>query len=89
MKSLKPKEIIKILENRGFVFIRQKGSHRLYRKDLFRVTVPYHNKDFREYIVGHNVPFDAYHIDTVAGEGYGRGIRAVLQLLKPGVGVLS
>lgn len=47
MKSLKPREVIRILENRGFVFKRQKGSHRLYRKDLLRVTVPYHNKDLK------------------------------------------
>lgn len=47
MKSLKPKEIIKILEERGFMFIRQKGSHRLYRKDELRVSVPYHNKDLK------------------------------------------
>lgn len=47
MKSLKPREIIRILENRGFTFIRQKGSHRLYRKELLRVTVPFHNKDLK------------------------------------------
>ena len=47
MKSFKPREIIKVLESRGFVFIRQKGSHRLYRKDLLRVTVPYHSKDLK------------------------------------------
>lgn len=47
MKSLKPKEIIKILEERGFMFVRQKGSHRLYRKGSLRVSVPYHNKDLK------------------------------------------
>lgn len=47
MKSLKPKEMIKILEERGFVFVRQKGSHRLYIKGDLRVTVPYHNKDLK------------------------------------------
>lgn len=47
MKSLKPKEMIKILEERRFMFIRQKGSHRLYRKGGLRVTVPYHNKDLK------------------------------------------
>lgn len=47
MKSLKPKEMIKILEERGFMFVRQKGSHRLFRKGTLRVTVPYHNKDLK------------------------------------------
>lgn len=47
MKSVKPRQIIKVLEKNGFVFIRQKGSHRLYRKDELRVTVPYHNKDLK------------------------------------------
>lgn len=47
MKSVKPRQIIKVLEERGFEFIRQKGSHRLYRKDDLRVTIPYHNKDLK------------------------------------------
>ncbi|HCB22996.1 hypothetical protein A3B42_03340 [Candidatus Daviesbacteria bacterium RIFCSPLOWO2_01_FULL_38_10] len=47
MKSVKPRQIIKVLENRDFRFIRQKGSHRLYRKGSLRVTVPYHNKDLK------------------------------------------
>lgn len=44
---MKPKKIIKILEDKGFRFIRQKGSHRLYRKDELRVTVPFHGKDLK------------------------------------------
>ncbi len=47
MKSVKPRQIIKVLEQKGFKFIRQKGSHRLYRKEDLRVTVPYHNKDLK------------------------------------------
>ena len=41
----KPKEVIRVLEKAGFYFIRQKGSHKLYKKGRLRVTVPYHNKD--------------------------------------------
>lgn len=38
------KEIIKILEKRGFILVRQSGSHMIYRnKDGIRVTVPFHN----------------------------------------------
>ncbi len=47
MKSVKPRQIIQVLEQRGFNFVRQKGSHRLYRKEDLRVTVPYHNKDLK------------------------------------------
>lgn len=47
MKSVKPRQIIKVLEEKGFKFIRQKGSHRLYRKGEQRVTVPYHDKDLK------------------------------------------
>lgn len=47
MKSVKPKQIIKVLERQGFKFIRQKGSHRLYRKGNLRVTIPFHNKDLK------------------------------------------
>ena len=47
MKSVKPRQIIQILEEKDFKFIRQKGSHRLYRKGELRVTVPYHSKDLK------------------------------------------
>jgi len=47
MKSAKPRRIIKILEQKGFRFIRQKGSHRLYKRESLRITVPYHNKDLK------------------------------------------
>jgi len=39
--------MVKILERKGFRFVRQKGSHRLYRKGDLRVTVPIHNKDLK------------------------------------------
>lgn len=47
MTSVKPRQIIKVLEQKGFKFVRQKGSHRLYRKGDSRVTVPYHSKDLK------------------------------------------
>lgn len=47
MKSVKPRQMIKVLEHKGFKFVRQKGSHRLYKKANLRVTVPYHNKDLK------------------------------------------
>ncbi|MDP2633013.1 MAG: type II toxin-antitoxin system HicA family toxin [Candidatus Curtissbacteria bacterium] len=47
MKSVKPRQLIKVLEANGFEFIRQKGNHRLFKKDNLRVTIPYHNKDLK------------------------------------------
>lgn len=47
MRSVKPRRMIKVLEEKSFKFIRQKGSHRLYRKEDLRVTVPFYNKDLK------------------------------------------
>lgn len=47
MKAIKPRQMIKVLESKDFKFIRQKGSHRLYRKEDLRVTVPYHSKGLK------------------------------------------
>lgn len=46
--QLKSREVEKVLFSIGFKFIRQKGSHRLYRKDKLRVTVPHHNKPLKK-----------------------------------------
>ncbi|HEU5291700.1 MAG TPA: type II toxin-antitoxin system HicA family toxin [Cyclobacteriaceae bacterium] len=43
---MKPKELIKLLEKEGFVFVRQSGSHAIYRKIGFKIiVVPMHSKD--------------------------------------------
>ena len=47
LSALKPREVIKALERAGFVFIRQKGSHRIYVKRSVGITVPFHNKDLK------------------------------------------
>lgn len=47
MTSFKPRQVVRALEKNGFQFVRQKGSHRLYRKGDLRVTVPMHNKDLK------------------------------------------
>jgi predicted RNA binding protein YcfA (HicA-like mRNA interferase family) len=45
--SVTPKELIKLLEQRGFVFDRSKGSHQIYynKEKKLRAVVPMHNKD--------------------------------------------
>ncbi|MEK6867270.1 MAG: type II toxin-antitoxin system HicA family toxin [Nanoarchaeota archaeon] len=46
---LSSKEVCKFLEKEGFLFVRQKGSHRFYRHQDGRTTVvPVHsNKDIK------------------------------------------
>ena len=48
-KLLNPRQIIKVLEKRGFVFISQKGSHVKYRKitktEIITVIIPIHSKE--------------------------------------------
>jgi predicted RNA binding protein YcfA (HicA-like mRNA interferase family) len=40
---LKPREVVRILENLGFVEVRQKGSHKQFRnQDGRATTVPFH-----------------------------------------------
>jgi predicted RNA binding protein YcfA (HicA-like mRNA interferase family) len=40
---LKPQEVVRILENLGFVQVRQKGSHKQFRHEDGRATtVPFH-----------------------------------------------
>ncbi|MDT4897863.1 MAG: hypothetical protein QOH25_2940 [Acidobacteriota bacterium] len=44
---LKPKKVIKALERNGFYIHHTTGSHYILKKEKFRVTVPYHNKDLK------------------------------------------
>lgn len=44
---LSDSEIIKLIEKEGFVFIRQKGSHKIFRKDGKNIIVPCHNKELK------------------------------------------
>jgi predicted RNA binding protein YcfA (HicA-like mRNA interferase family) len=45
--SLTPKEVARTLEKIGFVFVRQKGSHKIYVKGKTYITLPWHNKDIK------------------------------------------
>lgn len=43
LPHLTPREVVRLVENRGFSFDRQKGSHAVYRHpDGRRVTIPMH-----------------------------------------------
>jgi len=53
LPALKPKEVIRVLEKAGFVFVRQKGSHKLYTRSNVGVIVPHHNKDLKKGTLRH------------------------------------
>ncbi len=43
---MKARELIKLLESNGFVFVRQTGSHAIYKKTGMQIiVVPIHSKD--------------------------------------------
>ncbi len=45
--SITPKELIRLLQQKGFVFDRAKGSHQIYihSEKKLRIVVPMHNND--------------------------------------------
>ena len=44
LPRLTPNEIIRIIEKKGFVLVRQSGSHRIYRNNEgIRITIPFHS----------------------------------------------
>ena len=51
--SLKPKQVIRALQKAGFVFVRQKGSHQIYIKERFAITIPVHNKELKRGTLKH------------------------------------
>jgi predicted RNA binding protein YcfA (HicA-like mRNA interferase family) len=43
---VKPRELIRLLEKKGYVFVRQSGSHAVYKKTGTKIIiVPIHSKD--------------------------------------------
>jgi predicted RNA binding protein YcfA (HicA-like mRNA interferase family) len=43
---MKAKELVKLLEGEGFVFVRQSGSHAIFKKPGNKIiVVPIHSKD--------------------------------------------
>ncbi len=44
LPRLTAQQMAKIIERKGFVLVRQSGSHRIYRNDKgIRITVPFHS----------------------------------------------
>lgn len=43
---MKPKELVKLLNEAGFLFVRQSGSHAIYKKHGSKIiVVPLHSRD--------------------------------------------
>ncbi len=52
LPSLNTKDAIRLIEENGFIFSRQSGSHTQYYRDGVRVTIPVHdNKSLHPKIV--------------------------------------
>lgn len=48
LPALTSAKVIRALERAGFVFIRQRGSHRMYMRGAKGIIIPFHNKDLRK-----------------------------------------
>ena len=45
LPAVRPRKLIKVLKNKGFVLDRVKGSHHILKRGDISVTVPFHNRD--------------------------------------------
>ena len=48
LPAITPAKLIRALQRAGFIFIRARGSHRIYVKGDKGFTIPFHNKDLRK-----------------------------------------
>ncbi|MBN2354577.1 type II toxin-antitoxin system HicA family toxin [candidate division KSB1 bacterium] len=48
LPSINSRDIIRALHRAGFVEHRQRGSHRIFKKETLRVTVPVHSRDLKK-----------------------------------------
>ena len=44
---LRSRDVIRVLQQIGFIEDRQKGSHKIFKKGTLRVTVPIHTRDLK------------------------------------------
>ena len=47
LPTLKSRDVIRVLQQIGFIEDRQKGSHKIFKKGTLRVTVPVHTRDLK------------------------------------------
>lgn len=48
LPALKSRDVIRALQNAGFVEHRQQGGHKIFKKGNLRVTVPVHARDLKK-----------------------------------------
>lgn len=48
LPSLKSRDVIRALQEAGFIEHRQKGTHKIFKKDQLRVTVPVHDRELKK-----------------------------------------
>ena len=48
LPALTSREVIRALERAGFREHRQRGSHKIFKKEALRVTVPVHSGDLKK-----------------------------------------
>jgi predicted RNA binding protein YcfA (HicA-like mRNA interferase family) len=48
LPALKGRDVISALQKAGFTEHRQRGSHKIFKKGVLRVTVPIHPKDLKK-----------------------------------------
>ncbi len=64
LPRLTAKEMIAILEKKGFVLVRQSGSHRIYRNEKgVRITIPFHSGKILHPKIVKSIIQDAYLTD--------------------------
>jgi len=60
LPRLTAEKIVRLIERKGFVLVRQSGSHRIYKNgDGKRFTVPFHSKQILHPKILKNVMKDA------------------------------
>lgn len=48
LPALKSRDVVRALEKIGFRFERQKGGHRIYKKDRAGITILWHSGDLKK-----------------------------------------
>jgi predicted RNA binding protein YcfA (HicA-like mRNA interferase family) len=48
LPALKSRDVIRALQKAGFLEHRQRGSHKIFKKDNLRVVVPVHPRDLKK-----------------------------------------
>ena len=67
LPTLTSAKVIRAFERAGFIFIRQRGSHRMYVRGEKGVIIPFHNKDLRKGTLKHIIQQSGLTIEEFIG----------------------